>query len=68
MTEIIMKVDETGFTPKKQMLKYQNKITKAIFNTYKYDEAEEIYEAMLEMAEAWGMSRFKREKELAGDK
>lgn len=54
----MLKVDELGFIPKKQMIKYQSKITHAIFETYKGDEAEEVYEAMLEMAEAWGVSRF----------
>ena len=60
----MLKVDETGFVPNKQMIKYQNKIMHAIFETYKGDEAEEIFEALLEMEEAWTFARYRAEKQL----
>ena len=57
-------VDEIGFMPKKEMLKCQRKIEKAIFEMYPNGEAEDIFEALIEMETAWSFSRCKREEKL----
>lgn len=59
------KVDKDGFMPRTKMNKYTSKIEHAIFNTYGYGkEGQEIIVALLEMREAWGGSKIRRQLEM----
>lgn len=59
------KVDKDGFMPRTRMNKHTSKIEQAIFATYGYGkEGQELFDALLELREAWGGSKTRRQIEM----
>lgn len=59
------KVDKDGFMPRAKMNTYASKIEQAIFTTYGCGkEGQELFNALLELREAWGGSKTRRQIEM----
>lgn len=62
------KVDKDGFMPKKIVDKNTSKIEEAIFKTYGFGkEGQELFNTLLEMREAWGLCKIKRQLEMESE-